>query len=686
MLKRILKSFGALWISVAALEKHTRLCKGTAVAFWVSTAALAAIITLSPFAQFVDDPRVFELDGNALKGDLGQGGDDWAAGANQSGLTNAVTTTTGTGVAGFPFLISDGLGAADPSVFASSDKDTDDLSTWAYKPGESTDKDDISNAFAAAYQVRTNGNASSTTNPQPHTWVFFGMDRFSNSGSSQAGFWFFQNNIGLSTPDSKGNGVFTGTACPSGSTNCSAGQLHRDGDILVVAQFTQGGAVQTMAIFLWSNAQGGLIANGNVTINANAQCNPGAPGLHGGVNACAAVNATNQTAYWPYTAKASSTGFTGPQNYPPGTFFEGGIDLTQLFQTLGIPQPCFNSFLAETRSSPGSALTDSAQLKDFALGNFQLCNVSVSKVCTPLAGPPASPRIVTISNSAACTAAGQSSPCGGVHYDFSASVNNDGSGSIFDPTVTDTFPANAVNMVLNGTACASSPCTKSISAPGGISGGGSVPFTGSFEVAGNGSVSNKLSATAAAFAGGAQTVTQPSGTDPNPIFAQFGGPSPSVAGCNATVHPALTLTKTCTVDLSPTNNGVVLVLHDVIEVKNTSTDTPISNITLTNNVLLNGPNSGTDVSVTGGSNQTLAPGATLHLEPTYIPTNCSAGPPTLTGGRCQFNDTVRISSVPKDEFGHDVPSSAISGSPAGANNSQGCSVCPFGACTLSGTP
>ena len=145
------------------------------------------------------------------------------------------------------------------------------------------------------------------------------------------------------------------------------------------------------------------------------------------------------------------------------------------------------------------------------------------------------------------------------------------------------------------------------------------------------------------------------------------------------MNPALSLTKTCDVGLNSTSNGVVLALNDTIIICNKSADTAISNISLTNNVLLNGPGSGTDVPV--DSNRTLAAGECKTFTPSYIPTSCDSGPATLDGGRCEFTDTVRVSSIPKDAFGNDVPPNVIP-SPKQAS----CHVCPFGACTLQGTP
>ena len=75
---------------------------------------------------------------------------------------------------------------------------------------------------------------------------------------------------------------------------------------------------------------------------------------------CAVTNADTATAPWTFTNKS------GAHDFATGQFFEGGINLSDMF---GGQAPCFGSFLAETRSS---AETD-AQLKDFAFGSLNTC-------------------------------------------------------------------------------------------------------------------------------------------------------------------------------------------------------------------------------------------------------------------------------------------------------------------------
>ncbi len=78
------------------------------------------------------------------------------------------------------------------------------------------------------------------------------------------------------------------------------------------------------------------------------------------------MNQINATSPWPYTPKSGVAG-----TFPAGSFFEGGVDITELVPDSG----CFTGFLAETRSSTPFDCC----LKDFVLGNFDLCSISVTK-------------------------------------------------------------------------------------------------------------------------------------------------------------------------------------------------------------------------------------------------------------------------------------------------------------------
>ncbi len=82
--------------------------------------------------------------------------------------------------------------------------------------------------------------------------------------------------------------------------------------------------------------------------------------------ACGTVNQADTVSPWPYTPKSGPAGTFGPS-----AFFEGGLNISALVPDAG----CFTGFLAETRTSTPF----DARLKDFVLGEFDLCEIEVSK-------------------------------------------------------------------------------------------------------------------------------------------------------------------------------------------------------------------------------------------------------------------------------------------------------------------
>jgi len=304
--------------------------------FLLGPILLIAVVALylSAGAQAVHDLGLFQLDRNALEADdggTGFTGDDWdtlfLGGGSQDAFTGILPDVTplpgGTQFQG------------------GGSKDDLDITSWLWKPGEPLDKDDITNAYAAAY---TN-TVDTGENDVGDLIVYFGLDRFSTNGSAQVGFWFLQDpDFGLSNISSGGGFQFTGQ--------------HRDNDILVQSNFTNGGVISNLTVFKWM--AGALVEIGSVAASdCVSQSGSDDP-------ACATVNQSPTDAPWDYTPKANEG--------PPGTFqqsafFEGGINITRL-----VPDAtCFANFLAETRSSTPF----DARLKDFAQGSFDTCVATI---------------------------------------------------------------------------------------------------------------------------------------------------------------------------------------------------------------------------------------------------------------------------------------------------------------------
>src|ERR1041385_706860 len=121
----------------------------------------------------------------------------------------------------------------DPSYFASSNKDIDDVTTWECKSvNNPTPKDEIANAYSALFRNTANN----------HIIFYAGGERDDNNGNSFMGFWIFKDNVGCSSP-----GNFTGQ--------------HTDGDILVLSNFVGGGTHPLVEVYRWQS--GGLVLSGS---------------------------------------------------------------------------------------------------------------------------------------------------------------------------------------------------------------------------------------------------------------------------------------------------------------------------------------------------------------------------------------------------------------------------------------
>src|SRR5207249_1100170 len=175
----------------------------------------------------------------------------------------------------------------------------------------------------------------------PNNILYFGADRLANNGDAQLGFWFFRNAV---SPNA--DGTFSGS--------------HAVGDLLILVNYLQGGAINNIQVFKWVGDNNGN--NDTTTVptpglgNSSVQllvtqtkttllvCDPGDI-------ACAITNSGGEASPWPYTPKSGASGF-----FPSLSFFEGGVDLN----ALNLGNVCFASFAGETRSS--QSIT--AELKD----------------------------------------------------------------------------------------------------------------------------------------------------------------------------------------------------------------------------------------------------------------------------------------------------------------------------------
>ena len=312
-------------------------------------------------AMGVHNTTAFELEGNAVN-DPAVAGDDWDNVCREVLGTNCSTTT---GVSAANTAVS---WTAEPSLDSTiftggGSKDPQEINQWAWKDGAGglPAKDNLLHGFAARYSLPSTGTTGTCPTPvgvSTCEMLFFGSDRWDNSGDATQGFWFFQDdNVGLGTNTVGGGTGFTGE--------------HVNGDLLVISDFSNGGGTSTIFVYKWddtcssgvNNPQPGQCGDANLRLlssSTNANC---ASPAH--TNFCGIVNPQNgTTAPWPYTDKSGNT------TYLQGEFFEGGINLSQL----GLGGTCFANFASESRASTSTTAT----LKDFILAEFAPCEAEMT--------------------------------------------------------------------------------------------------------------------------------------------------------------------------------------------------------------------------------------------------------------------------------------------------------------------
>ncbi len=513
--------------------------------------------------------------------------------------------------AGTSGVINTGIGSdlfnnnSDTIYTGGSTKDTIDFSQWLWKNGKPQAKDDFEHAYAAAY-VRPSDS---------HVIIVAGADRYDNSGSSTAGFWFVQD-------PAVGSGV-TGSC---GGSGCAYGGTHKDGDVLIISQFTIGGAVSTIQVFTWNgNGTSGSISS---AVESGTQCDPrsGSASLCGTVNGVPVV-----TGGWGFTRKSTAVQPSGCTSSTPncmdtGEFLEIGLDLTALFQGLGKPLPCISTFFAETRSS-GTGLTST--LSDF-----------VGPLAFPLCG---------IGDTKSCSSASINSDGKTATYNFNGTINNTGIGTLTSVAVSDNpnggvFVAPGTTCNSDGTGCGvisgsvvvnALPLTT-LSGKGTISGCPNAPcdnttYSGSFIT---NFASDSLTNDATA-----------SGLTPEGVTLTHKASWSNVAtACHIAPSGCLDLKKQCSTTLSSGNPIAVTVnLHDA-SIKNTA-NVVVSGITVSDSAgeTLTVTCVSSDPNVCSGSNGslTLAPGASATISGSYNTSTCTPS----ADGRCVFQDTITASGT-----------------------------------------
>jgi hypothetical protein len=309
--------------------------------------AVGALL-LAGAAQAVHD-EAFQLDGDVLASTTTSYGGhtqsvDWdsiftATGANKDPLPTNFTA------AGFKqdFLLKSGgaFDTTDNTTYTQGSKDIDNVAAWVCATANNvTNKGDIMNAYAAAYTDPVSGDQK----------IYFALERSSNNGDANVGFWFLQD--GTANCDAT-----------NGTTNFTGN--HQDGDIFIVAAFTKGGDVGGITAYRWTGGANGSL--GPVTDGSGGDCRTSATSL--GDKICAVSNeVTISQIPWLTNKNGQTTGLG--HSLDQGEFFEGGINLTKT----NLAGKCFNTFVANTRSSQETTAT----LYDFARGSLGECKTTLS--------------------------------------------------------------------------------------------------------------------------------------------------------------------------------------------------------------------------------------------------------------------------------------------------------------------
>ena len=322
---------------------------------------LAGTLLAGGTALAVNATGAFELDGNATNNPA-VAGDDWDNVCHQVIHTDCSTTSDTSGATAVSWIdtqvdkiIFTGGGSKDPQ---------DPQDQWLWKPADTIpDKDTILHAFAARYSLTPDAGTCPSTDPKCEV-IFFGSDRFDNSGDAQLGFWFFKNPVArLDVGATSGSHGFTGH--------------HVNGDLLIISDFSGGGATSTISAYFWDtsctkaatgkNLVAPYCGGPNLMLRATsdaASCSTSAATAA----FCGIVNVGTTTSPWPFSDKNAST------SYRDNEFYEAGVNLSKL----GIGGECFSAFEAESRASTSPTAT----LKALAIGGFGHCETELATTPT----------------------------------------------------------------------------------------------------------------------------------------------------------------------------------------------------------------------------------------------------------------------------------------------------------------
>lgn len=343
------------------MRKHLLGRRTSAAAFSILAVLSVGLVTTAvaaPAVVFdVNNAGVFELDGNVCHDSATVAPIDFAnaacsgstvgtVGLFNSDYTQAIMPGSTIPVGGKSAMLVASTMCDDATTtttcdatgdlaFTQGSKDIASPSGWTCTSKPVTPKDEIDNS-AAALLLEPNSDGSN------HLVLYQNIERGVINGTSNAGFWLFQQPVGCSIPSGKSSATFSGS--------------HTDGDVLLFATFNSGTA--TIEAYAW---KGGL--NTANPISSGQACSQSTTDL------CGMVNIGSITTPW---APHNTTAIL------PNGYFEVGFDLTDFYKKLGTPVPCFSTFMADTRASGSQGNAVDSDLHDFMLGNLDSCKATIT--------------------------------------------------------------------------------------------------------------------------------------------------------------------------------------------------------------------------------------------------------------------------------------------------------------------
>lgn len=293
---------------------------------------------------------------------------DFQSGSNCTLFSQSTTSCTG-----------------DNTTYSTGSKDTLGIGNGGWQCGNSANvnsKIDIVNAYVA-----------STHNAAGDLIEYFALEKNKNNGTNDVGVWFLQNDA----------------SCSSTGANINFTGGHRNGDVLVVSEFTNGGGVSTVKAFRWrastdptspffgdggcidshntsdSNYQPKLGGCDNTAFGTGNDCKTQGTGPTDILCATTNANCTDTTKPCSKTYNGivatpwlswDATGGVGNTQIVSPDFYEGGINITQAFAQGGggTAPSCFSTAVPDTRSAASATAT----LFDFTRNRLGGCTSGTS--------------------------------------------------------------------------------------------------------------------------------------------------------------------------------------------------------------------------------------------------------------------------------------------------------------------